>query len=131
MKPHDRRPRTRRAAPSGFTLIEVLVAVAIVAVILIAGLQASMALGRQTQHQFDAIVAQWCAENALADLRLGHKMPDIGEESFTCEQVGHTLSGTLESRSTPNTNFRLIKVSMRDAQGGPILSMVAVAGNVP
>ena len=50
----------------GFTLIEVLVALGIVAIALVAGLQASAALTNNAQRQTDALLAQMCAENELA-----------------------------------------------------------------
>ena len=54
----------------GFTLVEVLVALGIVAVTLTAGLQATAALTRQAQRQSDRLLAQTCAENELIKVRL-------------------------------------------------------------
>ena len=49
----------RRSA--GFTLVEVLVALGIVAIALTAGLQASSALTRHPNRQSDMLLAQLCA----------------------------------------------------------------------
>ncbi|MBC7393639.1 MAG: prepilin-type N-terminal cleavage/methylation domain-containing protein, partial [Variovorax sp.] len=54
----------------GFTLIEVLVALAIVAIALAAGTQATMALTRNAQRQSDVLLAQLCVENELVKARL-------------------------------------------------------------
>ena len=65
----NRRPRPRAALARGFTLIEVLVALGIVAIALIAGTQATMALTRNAQRQSDVMLAQICAENELINPR--------------------------------------------------------------
>ena len=62
----------------GFTLIEVLVALGIVAIALVAGLQATMALTNNAQRQSDVLLAKVCAENELVRLRLTRQFPGIG-----------------------------------------------------
>jgi general secretion pathway protein I len=52
-----------RAKLRGFTLVEVMVALSIVAITLTAGLQAAAAITRQAQRQTDMLLAQLCAEN--------------------------------------------------------------------
>ena len=58
----------------GFTLVEVLVALGIVAIALVAGLQASAALTNNAQRQSDVLLAHLCAKNELARLRLSTVM---------------------------------------------------------
>ncbi|MEI6804842.1 MAG: type II secretion system minor pseudopilin GspI, partial [Burkholderiales bacterium] len=54
----------------GFTLIEVLVALGIVALALGSGVRATNALTRNAQRQSDQMLAQLCAENAMIAVRL-------------------------------------------------------------
>ena len=50
----------------GFTLVEVLVALGIVAIALLAGLQATTALVNNAMRQSDVLLAHLCAENELS-----------------------------------------------------------------
>src|SRR5204862_5250089 len=54
----------------GFTLIEVMVALAIVAITLGAGIKAAGALADNAARLTDVSLAQWCADNELTGLRL-------------------------------------------------------------
>ena len=105
---------TVRRRRGGFTLIKVLVALGIVAIALVAGLQATMALTNNAQRQSDVLLAQLCAENEMVRLRLVRQLPGIGDASFACEQAGRTFSGTLSVQPTPNPSFRRVDAKVRD-----------------
>jgi general secretion pathway protein I len=101
------------AATGGFTLIEVLVALGIVAIALTAGLKATASLTRNAQRQSDVMLAQLCAENQLIALRLSRQMPGIGDTSTVCEQVGEHMEVVTLVRPTPNSNFLRVEASVR------------------
>lgn len=98
----------------GFTLIEVLVALGIVALALVSGLQATMALTQNAQRQADVLLAQVCAENALIRMRLSRQLPPIGQSDFSCLDVGRDFSGRLQVSSTPNPIFRRVDAQVRE-----------------
>ncbi len=98
----------------GFTLIEVLVALAVVAVTLVAGLKATMALTDNAQRQSDSLLAQVCAENELIELRLSRQTPALGQSDFACDQAGRDLQGRLVVSATPNPIFRRVDAQVRD-----------------
>jgi general secretion pathway protein I len=118
----------RRNGPrtGGFTLIEVLVAVAVVAVALGAGLKAAGALTDNTQRLIDVSAAHWCADNYLTGLRLTRQFPGIGDGEFACPQLGREYRGTLEVRPTPNPNFRRVDARIADERGQPLLTLSTV-----
>ena len=69
----DRAPGQQRHA-AGFTLVEVLVALGMVSVALVAGLSSSMMLTRYAERQTEVLLAQFCAQNTLAALRLATRL---------------------------------------------------------
>lgn len=116
----------------GFTLVEILVALAIVAVALSAGLQATGALTRMAERQPQQWLAQLCAENELTRLRLLRQLPPIGESSTSCEQAGQTLTIRLRVNPTPNPSFRRVEVAIDNpdpaAGGGRLLQLSTIMG---
>jgi general secretion pathway protein I len=111
----------------GFTLVEVLVALGIVAIALTAGLQATAALTRYAQRQSDVLLAQICAENELIKTRLSRQMPDIGDSSVACEQAGQSFTVVMAVRPTPNPNFRRVDAQVNSADV-PVLHLSTVVG---
>ncbi len=117
----------RPRAASGFTLIEVLVALGIVAIALMAGLQATTALTRNAMRQSDVFLAQLCAENEMVKLRLSRQMPAVGDSSSTCEQAGRDFNVVLSGRPTPNPNFVRVQAQVFQ-DSSPVLQLSTVVG---
>lgn len=115
-------------ADRGFTLIEVLVALVIVAIALGAGIKAAGALANNAERLAQVSAAQWCAENQLTELRLSQQFPNIGEEPFSCEQLGRTYGGKLRVSPTPNPLFRRVDANVTDDQGQPMLTLSTIMG---
>ena len=111
----------------GFTLVEVLVALAIVSIALIAGFQASAALTRNAGRQSDLLLAQLCAENALVAIRLSKQMPGVGDSDLVCEQAGRQFQVQLSVRPTPNPNFRRVDARIQDGDAS-LLRLSTVVG---
>ena len=110
----------------GFTLIEVLVALTIVAITLGAGIKAAGALTGNTQRLADVTAAQWCADNQLTGLRLSGLTPPIGDSDFTCVQLGQSYNVKLVARPTPNPLFVRVDAQVADAAGQPIINLSTV-----
>jgi general secretion pathway protein I len=115
---------------AGFTLIEVLVALVIVAIALGAGIKAAGALAGNAERLAEVSAAQWCAENQLTELRLGQQFPDIGETPFACEQLGRAYTGKLKVGPTPNPLFRRVDAAIENDQGQPVLSLSTIMGKL-
>lgn len=122
----------RKQAPeAGFTLIEVLVALGIVAIALMAGLRSTDALTRNASRQATQWLAQMCAENEFSRLRLSRQVPPIGERQVACPQAHLNLQVNLSVQVTPNPNFRRIDARVVQVQGSdttPLLQLSTVMG---
>lgn len=114
-------------ASRGFTLIEVLVALGIVAVALAAGARTSAALTQNAQRQADVLLAQLCAENTLTRLRLARQMPPVGETTSECVQGARELQVQLLVQPTPNPNFLRVQARVTIANE-PMLALSTVLG---
>lgn len=115
----------------GFTLIEILVALAVVAVALAAGTQATSALTRTASRQSDQWLAQLCAENELIRLRLLRQLPGVGETTSECSQAGRTMQLRVAVQPTPNPNFRRIDAMVESRVDGAdvrLLSLSTIMG---
>ena len=119
--------RTTPYKAAGFTLIEVLVALAIVALALMTGMKVSGALVYNAQRQSDVLLAQMCADNALNQLRLSQQLPGVGDTRVPCVQAERNFEVALTIRSTPNPSFRRVDAQVFDAQT-PILRVATVLG---
>lgn len=98
--------------PGGFTLIEVLVALAILAITMAAVSRTASSSIRHTEALRTRIVADWVAQNRLAlhQARSDWIAPGLqtGEES----QAGQTYPWQEEIIATPNPTMRRIVISV-------------------
>jgi general secretion pathway protein I len=115
----------------GMTLIEVMVALTIVAIGLTAGLKAASALARNTERLADVLAAQWCADNQLTGLRITKQFPPVGDSDVSCVQADHTYQVHLVVRPTPNPNFRRIDAQVHDDLQQPILTLSTILTRFP
>jgi general secretion pathway protein I len=111
----------------GFTLVEVLVALGIVAIALAAGLRAATALTSNGLRQSSLLLAQICAENELVKARLSKQMPSIGDARESCEQAGRVFNVTVSVLPTPNPSFRRVDAQVFD-DNAPVLRLSTVVG---
>jgi general secretion pathway protein I len=94
----------------GFTLVEVLVALTIVATALLAGLKAVGSMAQTSVELKLHLLAQISAQNRIAVVRASRQFLPIGARSFSCPQGNISFVCREEIKSTPNTLFRRIEV---------------------
>mgnify|MGYP002147312413 CR=1 FL=1 len=113
----------------GFTLIEVLVALAVVAIALGAGMKAAGALTDNAQRLGDVVAAQWCADNQLVNLRLAKVFPGTSESDFACDELGRSFRGKLTALAHPlNPNFSTVDAQVFDPAGHVLVRLSTVVG---
>lgn len=111
----------------GFTLVEVMVALGITAIALVAGLKATSALTDNADRQGTLLLAQLCADNQLIGLRLARQLPGVGDSMHDCQQAGHVLQVTQQVRPTPNPNFRRVEAVVSE-QGRTVIQVSTIVG---
>jgi general secretion pathway protein I len=118
---------TFRAKIQGFTMVEVLVALFIVSMTLIAGIKASGTLLQSADRQRNNLMAQLCVDNYLIAIRLSRQLPGTGEQISVCEQASQTITLRAQINTTPNPSFRRVDIQAfeRDL---PILRVSTVLG---
>ena len=95
---------------AGFTLIEVLVAVAIVAVALSAALRAAGQGTTQIEEMRARLLAGWVAENHLAEQRARGEWVQLGSRRGAAEQAGTPFAWREEVTALPRPVFRRVDV---------------------
>ena len=111
----------------GFTLVEVLVALSIVAIALLAGTQATSALTQGVQRQDDVVLAHVCAENALVQARLAGRLPAVGSAEQSCPQAGRDYRVRIHVTPTPNPQMRRVDAQVLSG-AQPVLRLSTIVG---
>ena len=102
----------------GFTLIEILVALAVVAVAMAAASR-SVGASIDAQQQLKLrLVAGWVAENRLAEHHSGNAWLDLGTREGQAQMANESFVWSETTSSTPNPKFRRIDVAVRPS-GAP------------
>ena len=119
--------RTRR----GFTLIEVLIALAVVALALL-GLTRTAAL---EVRDFDALrertFAGWVAANVLEETRLAASMPSTGRSDGRVELAARSWRWTRDVSTTPDPSVRRVDIQVYEGDAKePVASLSGFATSV-
>lgn len=98
------------ARRKGFTLIEVLVALAIVSIALLSALRAAGQGTNNVGELRSRLLAGWVAENRLAEHRARADWLPLGIQRGTARQGGLDFAWREETIATPNVAFRRVDV---------------------
>src|SRR5690606_10366360 len=104
-----------RRQDAGFTLIEVLVALAIVAVALGAAIRATGVIASNDEGLRQRALATVAAENRLAELRLLREFPAIGRTTHPCPMGSMPLQCTQTVEASVNASMRLVTIRVHTA----------------
>jgi general secretion pathway protein I len=95
---------------AGFTLIEMLVALAILAIALAAVQRSIMGSLDNAYELKQRLLASWVADNRLAELRATRLLPPTGETSGEEVQAGITFHWKSQVSTTPNPYVERVEI---------------------
>lgn len=102
--------RHRPSDQGGFTLIEVLIATAVIALALSSFIVAGAQYADYARYIHDKTIAQWVAHNQLVKYQLAEGWPDTGTDEGTVEMGGRQWHWRAEISKSPNPAVRRIDV---------------------
>jgi general secretion pathway protein I len=123
------RHTSKQGRAAGFTLVEVLVALAILAVALAAAVRAASIAADGTSALRERLAATWVAQNRLAELGVQPRWPDLGIREGIAEQAGMQFRWRETVSGTPNERFRRVEVQVLQsrAPGNAVATLVGFA----
>ena len=115
----------------GFTLVEVLVALAIISVGMLAVFKVIGDTAINVAYLRDRSFAAWIADNRITELRLSGEMPSVDETKGDLEFAGRRWHWIQKVATTPVDGLRRIDINVRreeDAEGTSLISMAGFIG---
>ena len=102
---------------AGFTLLEVLVAMVILSISLLAAIKVASEVTNSAIYMQDKTVAQWVAMNKVVELKLAKKLPDLGKSNGEEEMAGRDWRWDILVRNTADKNpmLREVEVGVKPA----------------
>ena len=113
-----------RALQAGFTLVEILVSLAILSTILGALIQTAGANAANAGRLRDRAVAEWVANNQLAQMQLSQSFPEVGTRNGDEEMFGVRWYWKSIVQKVEDEDLRRVDIEVRrneDAEN-PILT---------
>ena len=99
-----------------FTLVEILVALAILAVALAATTRAASLATDSARETRARLLATWAAENRVAEMRARGLFPAAAVTAATVDQGGMSLVVQETVAETPNPTIRRVDLAVSDAR---------------
>jgi general secretion pathway protein I len=112
---------------AGFTLVEILVALAIIAVALAAGMRALAQATDSATLLKQRTLALWVAQNRVAVAQIESPWPALGPREGTAFEAGSAFAFRETISATPNPAFRKIEVVV-SAPGAPDYALAQLVG---
>jgi len=123
-------PEGKSTTLRGFTLLEVLVALAVVAIALTAAVTAAGQDARNVALLRDRTLAHWVAMDRLTEAQLSDDWPGVGRREGDTVMAGQEWHWTLAVSATDDDDVRRLDVEVRSTprEKRTLTSMIAYLG---
>ena len=112
----------------GFTLLEVMVALFIVAVAMGGAIKVMGNAAQNTSRLVDKTFANWVALNQISELRLKSDWPKVGEEKGEQEMSGRKWKWLQKTIKTDDENIKRVELSVWSETDNDVDPYVTVVG---
>ena len=102
----------KRWSQAGFTLLEVLVAVAVLGIAMAAVIAADARYADSAGYLRDRTMALWVAHNRMTEIELAPVWPDLGDSDDTVEEGTSRWHWRAHVQSTPDEHTRRIDINV-------------------
>lgn len=115
----------------GFTLLEVMVALAVLAIVMGALIKVTDSYAFNAGYLQEKTLAQWIAENKAVEYQLMQEFPAVGSKSGETEMAKVDWQWRVKVSNTEDKRLRRLDISVALKQGdldAPITTLVAFVG---
>jgi len=109
----------------GFTLLEVLVALAILAIALAAAIKVSIENAENASYLRDKTLAHWVAMNVLTEIQVRGEWPALGQKKGSAMMAEREWYWTVKVSETVDDELRRLDVQVHSRENeGAVVSLV-------
>lgn len=115
----------------GFTLVEVLVALAVVAVAMSALIKVASENAANANYLRERTIAHWVAMDKATELQVMRAWPGVGQSDGSVFQAGREWRWDLQVASTADEDLRRLDITVRraeDRRAAPLAQLSAFLG---
>lgn len=117
---------------AGFTLIEVMVALVVIALALGGLIASGGSYAKNAAYLREKTVAMWVAHNRLIEFQLENPWPDTDKTNGNTEMAGADWRWEILVQETPDENLRRIDISvaLKDEPDAPLALLSSFVGRI-